>query len=285
MNVGWDAVAWRSDRIAIDGVEIARFACGSTLPDAPALLLLHGLGHWSAGAWDRLVPQIDPGLRIVAIDLPGFGASARPDVRYDLPFFRSILAGVAAQSLPARFALAGHSLGGMIAADFAGAFPERVARLALVAPAGFAAVAAPIVRLFASSLARAVFRLPPSRNFVRWTLRRSVVRRGAIDDATVAHAFALARDPGVRRAFASVYGDAMHVLLDRPALHRDFARYAGPAFIAWGRHDRYVPIAAVDEARRVYPQAVVEMFDDSGHVVMLDEPERLGAALRRFLGP
>jgi pimeloyl-ACP methyl ester carboxylesterase len=67
------------------------------------------------------------------------------------------------------------------------------------------------------------------------------------------------------------------------ALHRAFARYTGPVFIAWGRHDRYVAFRGVQNARRVYPQAVVEIFEDSGHVVMLDEPERLGTALRTFL--
>ena len=44
-------------------------------PSAPPVLLLHGLGHWTDGAWGRLVPQLDPALRYVAFDLPGFGAS------------------------------------------------------------------------------------------------------------------------------------------------------------------------------------------------------------------
>jgi len=265
----------------VDAVGIARFACGSAAPDAPALLLLHGLGHWTAGAWDRLVPQLDPAYRIVAIDLPGFGASERPDAPYDLPFFRSILKGVAAQSMPARFALGGHSLGGMIAADFAAEFPGRIAGLALIAPAGFTSVVPRNVRLLASPLAQLAFRLPAQRGFVRWTLRRSVVRREAIDDATVEHAFARTRDPGVRRAFARVYRAAAQ--LDMPALHRRFARYTGPAFVAWGRHDRYVSLAGLANARRIYPQAVSEVFEHSAHVVMLDEPERLGAAMNEFL--
>jgi 4,5:9,10-diseco-3-hydroxy-5,9,17-trioxoandrosta-1(10),2-diene-4-oate hydrolase len=246
------------------------------------LLLLHGLGHWTAGAWDRLVPQLDPAYRIVAIDLPGFGASDRPDAPYDLPFFRSILAGVAAQSLPARFVLGGHSLGGLIAADFAAAFPGWVECLALIAPAGFRAVAPPIVRLLGSPLAWAIFRRHPPRSFVRWTLQRSVVRREAIDDETVAHAFALAQDSGFRRAYARIYGAAAQ--LDLPALHRHLARYTGPAIVAWGRHDRYLPITALGNARRVYPQAIVEVLEQSAHIVMLDEPERLGAAMGRLLG-
>jgi pimeloyl-ACP methyl ester carboxylesterase len=281
MNAGRVPVGWQTEHLVVEGVRIACFTAGSAAHDAPVVLLLHGLGHWTAGAWDRLAPQLDPGYRIVAIDLPGFGASERPDAPYDLPFFRAILAGVAAQRLPPRFAVVGHSLGGMIAADFSGAFSERVARLALIAPAGFDS--AVIVDVLGGPFAQPLFRLRPVRAFVRWTLRTAVVHGDAIDEATVARACALVDDPGVRRAFARVYRSAVPLMHNGAALHRAFARYTGPVFIAWGRQDRYVAFRGVQNSRRVYPQAVVKIFEDSGHVVMLDEPERLGTALRTFL--
>ena len=50
---------WRAQTIEAAGVRLASFACGSTAGDAPVVLLLHGLGHWSAAAWERLIAQLD----------------------------------------------------------------------------------------------------------------------------------------------------------------------------------------------------------------------------------
>ncbi len=276
-------VVWRSDRISAAGIDIARFTHGAPGTGAPALLLLHGIGHWSGAAWSRVVPAIGAGRRIVAIDLPGFGASARPDVRYDLPFFRAVIDDVARQSLPPRFALAGHSLGGMIAADYAAAFPTRVERLALIAPAGFARVPRIVVRALGSGLMRVLFKQQPSSKFVVRTLRGSVYDPAHLDPHTIAQAIVYSRDPSVRRAFASIYGGAMQAMRDLPALHRRFAQYDGPVYIAWGRHDRYIPVKALAEAQRVYPQARTMVFEHSGHVVMDDEPEALAEALSALL--
>ncbi len=276
-------VDWQADRTDAGGVAIARFTTGSRHPDAPALLLLHGLGHWTGAAWDRVVPALDPAWRIVAIDLPGFGESDRPDARYDLPFFRGVVAEVARQSLPERFALAGHSLGGMIAADYAATFPESVAKLALIAPAGFASVIGIVVRALGSGLVKRFFMQRPKASFVEKTLRQSVADPAHVDPAVLAQAIAYADDPLVRRAFAGIYSGAMQSMRDLPALHRHFARYRGPAYVAWGRLDRYIPVRALENVRRVYPQATTQIFEHSGHVVMDDEPEALAAALRAFL--
>jgi pimeloyl-ACP methyl ester carboxylesterase len=277
------AVAWRADRIIAGGVEIARYATGATTSAAPPLLLLHGLGHWTGAAWDALVPALDPTRRVVAIDLPGFGESARPDARYDLPFFRAVVDDVARASFDGRFALCGHSLGGMIAADYAATAPDRVERLALIAPAGFANVNGTVVRVLGSGLVRRFFSLKPSPKFVERTLRRSVRDPALIARDTIVRAQAYANDPLLRRAFGGVYAGAMQAMRDLPALHRHFAQYRGPVFIAWGRHDRYIPVTALANARRVYPQARAEIYERSGHVVMVDEGLALGRALQAFL--
>jgi len=278
-------VVWQADRITAGGIDVARFTTGSSAPGAPALLLLHGLGHWTGAAWNRIVPLLDPAWRIVAIDLPGFGESARPDARYDLPFFRTVVADVADQSLPERFALAGHSLGGMIAADYAAAYPERVERLILIAPAGFASVPAIVVRVLGSKLVRRFFSLEPRPDFVLRTLRQSVYDPAHLDPDVIAQAQRYAADPAVRRAFGGIYSGAMQAMRDLRALHRFFGHYRGPVLAVWGQYDRYIPVKALADVQRVYPQAELRIFDQSGHVVMDDEPAALAADIRTFLNP
>ena len=275
--------AWRASRIRAAGITLAAYETGSTASDARTVLLLHGLGHWTDGAWGRLVPQLDPALRYLAIDLPGFGASDRPDTTYDAAYFRAVLdAALAALSLQ-RFALIGHSLGGFIAADLAGAHADRVTHLALIAPAGFSRTPRYLAYALASEFARRLFVPRPSRGFVARIFRRGVADPAALDSAHIDRAYELAQDFAVRRAFASVYAGAIRTFLGRRRLHDRFARFRGPVFCAWGARDRYIGPGALREITRVYPQAETLLLERCGHFPALEEPRRLGAALRAFL--
>jgi pimeloyl-ACP methyl ester carboxylesterase len=244
---------------------------------------VHGLGHWTQAAWDVLVPLLDSDLRIVAFDLPGFGASDKPDARYDTAFFGQVVASVLDQVAPATFVLGGHSLGGYIAANYAAAHPERIERLALIAPAGFLRAARFVYALLGSQLARWFFTRRPGRTFVDRTLNQSVVDPASIPPAIRDRAFAYATQFEVRRAFAAVYTGAIQDFREAPSVHRRLRAWNGPTLIIWGRRDRYIPIKALEAARIVYPQADVVIAENSGHLPMVEEAQLVAGALRRFL--
>jgi len=274
---------WRERRIAAAGVGVVTFEAGSTAADAPALVLVHGLGHWTQAAWDVLVPLLDPALRIIAFDLPGFGASDKPDTRYDTKFFAAVTASVIDQTAPPTFVLCGHSLGGYIAANYAASHPERVERLILIAPAGFLRAARFLYALLGSQLARWLFTRRPGRRFVENTLDRSVFDPASIVPSIRAQAFAYACQFEVRRAFAGVYTGAIQDFRDAARVHARLATYAGPVLIVWGRHDQYIPIKALDVTRAVYPRADVLIVERSGHLPMVEEAPLVAAALARFI--
>jgi abhydrolase domain-containing protein 6 len=275
--------AWRAGSVSAGGVTLATYETGSAAAGASTVLLLHGLGHWSDAAWGRLVPHLDPARRYVAFDLPGFGASEKPAATYDLPFFRHVTkAAVGALGLD-RVALVGHSLGGLIAADYASAYPSRVTHLGLIAPAGFSRTPRFVFFVLAGALARRLFVPRPSRRFVTRVLERGVVDAAVLDPAHVERAYELTQEPALRKAYAGVYGGALRSIVNRRGLHGGFARYAGPVFCAWGKHDRYIGIGALRNVQRVYPHATTLVLHHSAHLPMIEEPEILGAALREFL--
>jgi pimeloyl-ACP methyl ester carboxylesterase len=277
------APAWRERAMRAGGVSLATFVAGSDAPDAPAVLLLHGLGQWSDAAWGRLVPQLDQRARFVALDLPGFGASEKPSARYDLPFFRGVLdAAIDALGTP-RISIVAHSLGGLLAADYAGAHPDRVARLGLIAPAGFSRTPRHLLYALAGGYAPWLFTRPPSRRLVLRTLAGSVADPAALEPELVERTYALAQDPAMRAAFAGVYAAALDVFIHERTLHAAFGRYDGPVLCAWGARDRYLPVRALRAVRRVYPQAQTLLLERSGHLPMREEPAPLAAALRAFL--
>ncbi len=274
---------WRAGRVRAADATLATYEAGSDAPGAPVVLMLHGLGHWSDGAWGRLVPQLDPALRYVAFDLPGFGASDKPAAAFDLAYFRRVLDDVVGALGLERFALIGHSLGGFIAADYAGAHPARVTHLALIAPAAFARTPRHLVYALAGGIARPLFERRPSRRFVTRILLRSVLDPNALEPSDVERAYELSQDAALRNAFAAVYAGALHAFTRARALHAGFARYAGPVFCAWGAHDRYIGVAALRDVVRIYPNAKTLILKRSGHLPMIEEPRALGTALRNFL--
>jgi pimeloyl-ACP methyl ester carboxylesterase len=274
---------WRERRIVAAGIGVVVYETGSTANDARTMVLAHGLGYWTQAAWDALVPLLDPGLRIVAFDLPGFGASDKPDARYDTVFFGQVISAILDHVAPASFVLCGHSLGGYIAANYAAAHRERVERLILIAPAGFLRAARFVYALLGSQLARWFFTRRPGRRFVDRTLNQSVVDPASITLEIRDRAFAYATQFEVRRAFAAVYTGAIQDFRQAPVVHQRLRAWSGPTLIIWGRRDRYIPIKALETARSVYPQADVVIAENSGHLPMVEEARLVAAAIERFL--
>lgn len=121
-----------------DATRVRAIECGDA--DAPrTVLCIHG---WACSAYvfDQLLPPLAGlGTRAIAIDLPGHGLSDKPTeaARYTLDALVRTVTDVMDALDVERAVLVGHSMGGPIAAMVAARFPERVAALALLAPAGF----------------------------------------------------------------------------------------------------------------------------------------------------
>lgn len=120
-------------RVQVHGVGISTLDSGG---DGPVVLLLHGLSS-SIGFWERQIPAFAAaGYRVIAPDLPGYGASDRPDAPYTPPWFADQVLGLLDALGVQQAAVVGHSMGGQIAITLALAHPERLRALVLVAPAG-----------------------------------------------------------------------------------------------------------------------------------------------------
>jgi pimeloyl-ACP methyl ester carboxylesterase len=271
---------WRASRIGNAGDSLAVFECGNPDVAAPALLLVHGLAHWTQAAWTRLAELLDPSLRVVAFDLPGFGASDKPDVAYDAAVFLAAMQRVIDAKLPERFALCGHSLGGAIATRYAASHPQRITHLTLIAPAGFAARR--IYRLLGSRAGRFVLSLRPPKGIVRRIIHGAIVDAASITPQEKAQSIAFTRDPAFRRAFSRIYRAAL-LEFARDGGAARLSAYTGPVLIAWGRHDAYIPIRALDTAHAIYPQAATIVFERSAHLPMIEEPRPLAAAMNDAL--
>src|SRR5207244_12347204 len=97
----------------------------------PAVIFVHGLGGF-AESWRHNVRPLAGRATVFAVDLPGFGDSAKPRTRYRLGYFANALRGFMDALGLAQASLVGHSLGGAVSITLALTHPSRVERLALV---------------------------------------------------------------------------------------------------------------------------------------------------------
>jgi len=114
--------------IATNGIRMFAMEAGR----GPLVLLLHGWPEfwWS---WRHQIPVLaDAGYRVVAVDLPGFGASDKPDVVYDEQWVNRCIAGLVPALGAERAVLIGHDWGGALAWPFARRYPELLAGVASV---------------------------------------------------------------------------------------------------------------------------------------------------------
>jgi len=123
----------------------------SQSPDAPALLFIHGAGCGSLH-FAELVRILGRERRVVALDLPGHGASAafadRPDDAELLDRYVEVIADFGERIGLGRFVFAGHSMGGALGLLYALRYPDRLAGLALLATSAVLRVSRALMTMF-----------------------------------------------------------------------------------------------------------------------------------------
>ncbi|GAA0543608.1 MULTISPECIES: alpha/beta fold hydrolase [Streptomyces] len=234
------------------------------------LVLLHGIGHhWQA--WEPVLDILAVEREVIAVDLPGFGASdALPDgIPYDLDGVIRVLGALFETLGVKRPDVAGNSLGGLLALE--------LGRLGLVrsvtalSPAQFWNEAERRYAFGVLSVMRAGARaLPPP--LVAW-LARGAAGRAALTGAIYARP--ARRSPAAvvaeTRAMREAVGfDATLAAGDSELFTHDIPEI--PVTIAWGSRDRVLPRRQGVRAKRVIPGARLVRLPGCGHVPMNDDP-------------
>jgi pimeloyl-ACP methyl ester carboxylesterase len=279
----WLRVDWREHRRKIDVVGAT--ANYVEMGEGTPLLLVHGLaGCWQN--WLEQIPHFALTHRVVALDLPGFGASPLPPWEITIPAYGRFVRDFCERIGIDRCSLVGNSMGGFIATEVAISEPERVDDLTLVSAAGITWAGAR--REPAEMLARVGRAAAPvALRFQMSGIRRPKFRRRAFGGVFY-DPNALRREvlwENIVPAFQSPgYFDAMRNLVGYDI--RDRLEEIGvPTLIVWGRNDRVVPVpAAFSYKKRIGENAELVIFDKCGHVPQLERPMRFNRVLEEFLG-
>jgi pimeloyl-ACP methyl ester carboxylesterase len=278
-------------------------------PDGPAVILTHGFGascdHWRF----NFRPLAEAGYRVLALDLLGFGASAKPDVPYSIDLWRDQLLDFVAQTCPAmengprpRPVLVGNSLGSLVALSAASSAPPATfsGLVCLNLAGGMNSKARGLGDDWRLQLARPIFALIDFLLSIKPLARRifdgvrspenlkgvlaSVYRnQAAVDDDLVDLIARPAGDPGALAAFITIItGDP------GPKPQDLMPGWAGPLLFIWGDADPFTPVdgpvgkwcASLPATR---PGTAFELLPDVGHCPHDDRPEAVHARLLPWL--
>jgi pimeloyl-ACP methyl ester carboxylesterase len=252
------------------------------------ILFVHGLG----GSWQNWLENIpavaQAGHRAIGVDLPGFGASEMPAEKISISGYGRFIDALLGELDVGPVALVGNSMGGFVGAEVAIRFPERLEQLVLVSAAGISVehdrnepVLAALYRTdrlatmaVAGLAARAdvVSRRPRLRKALMYVVAAHPDRLPA---ALVAEQ--------VRGAGKQGFLPALDALTDYP-IRDHLGQIAAPTLIVWGSDDRLVPVRDAGVFDELIPDSRKVVFDDTGHVAMLERPARFNRLLLDFLG-
>jgi pimeloyl-ACP methyl ester carboxylesterase len=236
------------------------------------LVFFHGAGGLLED--DPLVARLAERYRVHAPELPGYGESTGEELLEDMLDFT--LHGwdvVDALGLDSP-TLVAHSMGGMIAAEMACVSPSRVSKLALLAPAGLWLDSHPVADIFGMTpfeLPAVLFHDPAAG---------AAMLGGGVDfsDTDAVIAFFVGN--------AKRLGTAGKILFPIPnrRLSKRLYRLTADTLVVWGESDRLMPPVYAEQWCSLIPGAELVTVPEAGHMLHLEQPDAVAAAVEKFLG-
>lgn len=255
-----DFSGWRRHQLQINGAIVVAHESGT---GEPPVVYLHGGGTWHGIGF---ASGLSRHFRVILPHHPGFGQSQDnqqlDSVDAYVEHCRALFDTLGLTTIN----LVGNSLGGRIAAEFAARYPQRVNKLVLAAPAGYAVAEHPLPDL--RSVAPEDF---PTYLVHDMGVLLPYLPTGPDDEFAAMRA----------REGASAMRMIPHGL-DNPEMPALLARISAPTLIIWGQEDRLIPAGRAEHWRRAIANAQLLVLSEVGHLP-LDESADARAAMLTFL--
>ena len=267
------------------GNSIYYVQAGKPEPEKPALLLVHGFGA-STDHWRKNIAQLQEQFQVWAIDLLGFGRSAKPKQEYSGNLWQEQLHDFITEVIQQPTVLAGNSLGGYASLCVAAAYPQSTAGLILLNSAGpfsdsqeKSSRPNPVGKLIRSLLLQPwasflLFQYVRRRSIIRKTLNNVYADPNAVTEQLVEDIYRPSCDRGAADVFNAVFktpqGEKIDVLLNKMQC---------PLLLIWGEKDPWINAREKGvQFRQHYPQ-VTEHYLQAGHCPHDEVPDEVNALI------
>ena len=246
--------------------------------DAPAVVLLHGFGS-SLHTWDAWAQGLSATHRVVRIDLPGSGLSP-PDPAHDYRDARSLEMLIALMDSLGlqRASWVGHSMGGRIAWTLAARYPERVDKLVLVAPDGFASFGFEYGKPMDVPATLGLMRHVLPKPLLRMNLQSAYARPDSLSESVTTRYHDLILAPGARQAMLDRLKQT--VLQEPVPLLRQIK---APTLLVWGEADAMIPVSNAQDYLQAIAGSRLVSWPQVGHLPQEEAAQLSLKALADFL--
>jgi len=234
--------------------------------DGYQLVLLHAAGL-SSTVWFANIVALSTHHRVYAVDVIGDAGKSVADRLMEkqadyAQWLEEVFDGLDIQSCD----LLGHSYGGWLTLNMALAYPKRLRKIVLLAPAASFYPLSFITKLI---LYLGEFKIhPPARSMLKAAAAKGTI----IEETFIQLMEAVTRYCSPATMYPTVYTDEELKQIDHPAL-----------LLIGSEEKIYNPQKAINRARRWMPDLSAEIVPDAGHLLIMDRPDIINARILKFL--
>ncbi len=277
---------FKTQTITLDDLEISYIKEGT---GEKTLLFVHGLSS-NADAWSKNIAVLKKDYTCVALDLPGYGKSSKPEATYTASYFAEVVQQFIEKLELRNIVLVGHSMGGQASIKLATMHPERIEKLLLVAPAGleqFSEASSNVMKsFFTTASVKNTTDAQIEKNYaLNFYVQPKDVSKMITDRKKIKKASDF--DAHCEAIVKSVSG-----MLNDPVYH-DLEIISQPTLVIFGNQDMLIPnryfnptltIEAVGNiALEKIEQVRLECVKDAGHFVQFEKPKEVNTLIQQFV--
>jgi pimeloyl-ACP methyl ester carboxylesterase len=264
------AQAQTEKTVSVFGAKIAYVEAGD--PSKPTVILLHGLGG-NSGNWIFTIPALAANYHVIAPDQIGFGKSDRAMLKYRVGTYVDFLDKFMSELKIEKASLVGNSLGGWVAAWTAIKYPNRVEKLILADAAGLKPSAIDMAQIY-------------SLNYSTRDELRQLIKLVFYNQAMFASDAFIEQSLTLRVAANDGY--TINSLIESIKRDEDFlngrlGEIKKPTLIVWGKQDGLLKLTDGEQFKRDIARSELLVFDQCGHVPMVEKAADFNKAVLAFL--
>jgi pimeloyl-ACP methyl ester carboxylesterase len=259
--------------IDADGIQLRYRSWGQPRPAQPTLVFIHGFAN-SLQSFNRIAPLLTEHYQVIALDMPGFGLSAKPvDHDYSNPSQAKVVASFITELGLENVVIGGHSMGGAHALHVAEIAPQVIGMI-LFNPGIITTGVPPATQYFVFPLPRLAAKTFGERGFRESFLTSSYLDPDFISDDVLDELMLGPRSEGYiegTTVLMSYYkaGDEINML----------ANVDVPTLIVWGKEDKRKPQDEAQQLSDMIKGSRLIIVEDAAHYVHEEKPRKAAQAI------
>lgn len=269
----------QSEFVEVNGMQVHYRDEGIGFP----IVLIHGTAA-SLHTYDAWTKQLSKDYRVIRLDLPAFGLTGpNKNAEYSIESYTKFLSQFLEKIKVAKFYLAGNSLGGNIAWNYAAEYPEKVRKLILIDASGLPTFTPqpPIFKMAKTPILNSLFLYITPKFIIRKNIEQVYANKLKVTDALVTRYHKMSLRTGNRKAFIDRAKTDFNVAEKVNLVKLKSVKTT--TLLIWGSKDTWIPLGNGKRMDSILPNSKLVILENSGHVPMEENPKESLEFLKSFL--